>query len=107
MAKKRKDTAASSIEELTSEYKRLNERRIQAQTQLDEATRQLETLQQEAQDEFGTSDVDELQTRLNEMEAENEKRRQEYQKLLEGIASDLKKVEQESTEPETESSDDA
>jgi len=106
MAKK-KATEASSIEELTSEYERLNKRKIQAQTQLDGATRQLEELQKEAENEFGTSDVDQLKSRLDQMEAENEKRRKEYQVLLEGIANDLEKVEQESTEPETESSDDA
>jgi len=93
MAKKAKQTVRS-IEDLTDEYNRLNERRIQAQTQLDEATKQLESLQEEALEEFGTSDVDELQVKLEQMEAENEKRRSEYQTLLEGIAADLTKVEQ-------------
>jgi chromosome segregation ATPase len=108
MAKKKKEApTASSIEELTHEYKRLNERKIQAQTQLEEANKQLEALQREADEEFGTSDVGQLKAKLEQMEAENEKRRKEYQELLEGIASDLEKVEQEATEQETESSDDA
>ena len=93
MAKKAKQSVRS-IEELTDEYNRLNERRIQAQTQLEEATKQLEALQKEALEEFETSDVGELQAKLEQMEAENEKRRSEYQTLLESIAADLTKVEQ-------------
>lgn len=105
MAKKKKaENAAGSIEELTNEYERLNERKIQAQTQLDEATNRLRELQEEAEKEFGTSDVEQLQAKLEQMESENERRRQEYQELLEGIASDLEKIEQES--PDTEPSDD-
>lgn len=96
-AKKRKQSVARSIEELTSEYQRLNERRIQTQTQLEEATKQLDALQKEAEEEFGTSDVAELRTKLAQMEAENEKRRSEYQTLLEGIATELEQVEQETT----------
>ena len=91
-----KDATVRSIEDLTDEYRHLNERKIQAETQLKTATEQLESLQQEAIAEFGTSDVDELKAKLAEMDAENEKRRSEYQTLLEGIAADLAKVEQDS-----------
>lgn len=95
------DTSVRSIEDLTAQYGKLNERKIQADTQLKTATEQLKSLQKEAVDNFGTSDIEELQTKLAAMEAENEERRSEYQTLLEGIAADLAKVENEN------SSDDA
>lgn len=94
------ETPVRSIEELTDEYKRLNERKIQADTQLKTATEQLESLQKEAIDNFGTSDIEELKAKLDVMEKENEKRRSQYQELLEGIAADLAKVEAEETSGE-------
>jgi hypothetical protein len=95
MAKANKKTVRS-IDDLKGEYERLNERKIQAQTQLEEATKQLEALQTEAIAEFETSDIDTLKTKLKQMEAENEQRRSDYQELLEGISDALAKVEQES-----------
>lgn len=93
MAKDKKNTVRS-IEDLKEEYERLNERKIQAQTQLEEATKQLEALQNEAVAEFETSDIEELKNKLEQMETENEKRRSDYQQLLEGISGELAKVEQ-------------
>ncbi|EMI40409.1 MULTISPECIES: hypothetical protein [Pirellulaceae] len=84
---------ARTIEQLKSEYEQLNERKIQAQTQLQEAQKQLTALQAEAEKEFGTSDVKELTEKLEQMETENEKRRSEYQTLLDKISGDLAEVE--------------
>ena len=92
MAKKSTESPPS-IDVLTQRYHTLNERKIQFQTQLQEAEKRLQELQKQAQEEFGTSDVDELQTKLQQMEAENEKRRADYQQLLEGIQADLQKIE--------------
>jgi hypothetical protein len=101
MAKANKKTARS-IDDLKGEYERLNERKIQAQTQLEEATKQLEALQKEAIADFETSDIDELKSKLAQMEAENEQRRSDYQELLEKISGELAKVEQEAA-PQTKS----
>ena len=95
-----------SIEELKLEYEELNKRKIQAQTQLEEANRQLEHVQAEAKEEFGTSDIDELKQKLEEMEAENEKRRAEYQALLDKISGELKAVENETQTRSTAGVDD-
>jgi type I restriction-modification system DNA methylase subunit len=89
-------TAARTIEELKSQYDVLHKRKIQSQTQLETAEKQLQELQSEAKTEFGSSDVAELESKLAEMEAENEKRRSEYQTLLDKIDSELKTVEAES-----------
>lgn len=83
-----------SIDQLKSEYERLNERKVKAETQLEEAEKQLHSLQAEAETEFGTSDIDELTKKLEDMEAQNEKDRSEYQALLDKISSDLNDVEQ-------------
>lgn len=91
-----------TIEQLKKEYESLNERKIQTQTQLEEATKQLTILQKEAVAEFETSDIDELKTKLKQMEQENEKRRQEYQELLDSISGKLKKIEDESNSPDKE-----
>jgi len=107
MAKTNKNSVRS-IDDLKGEYERLNERKIQAQTQLEEATKQLEALQKEAIAEFETSDIDELKSKLEQMEAENEKRRSDYQELLEKISGELAKVEQEtSSQTKSGNADDA
>ena len=105
-----KDTTktARTIEDLKIEYETLNERKIEAQSLFKEATKQLEKLQKEAVEEFDTSDIGELKTKLEKMEAENEDRRAQYQELLEGISADLEKVEKEvAAEPKSETNDDA
>ncbi len=47
---------------------------------------------------WGTDDLDELQKKLQEMTAENERRRAEYQHHLEKIDADLADVERTFTE---------
>ncbi len=85
-----------TIEQLKQEFELLNEKKIQTQTQLDEATKQLKNLQQQAVAEFQTCDIDELQEKLAQMEQENEQRRREYQELLDSISKELKEIEVES-----------
>ena len=82
-----------SIDDLKKEYDRLSKRKVQAETQLEGAEQQLKELQTEAEKEFGTSNVDELTKKLEDMEAKNEKDRREYQALLDKIRSDLAEVE--------------
>ncbi len=86
--------AVRSIDELKRQYEELNKRKIQTQTQLETVTKQLEDLQNEAVEKFGTSNIEELTAKLASMESENERRRQEYQLLLDGIQQELTKVEQ-------------
>jgi CRISPR/Cas system-associated endonuclease Cas1 len=105
MAKKQ-TKPAQSIEELKAEYARLHERKIQAETQLQSATDDLEALKREAEEQFQTSDIAELQRMLEKMELENEERRQKYQELLEGISTELTRVESNAEEgAPTESTD--
>ncbi len=88
-----------SIEQLKEQYEKLNERKIETKTELKRAEEDLATLQEDADQEFGTHDVAELREKLNTMEAENKKNRLEYQKLLDKIETDLAKVEKENKQP--------
>ena len=66
MAEKNKSerTAADqSIEVLQERYGKLNTRKIQAETNLENAHRQLETLKEEAREKYGTDDVETLLAR--------------------------------------------
>lgn len=84
-----------TIEELQQRYSRLNTRKIQAETNLDNARKQLESLKSQARETFGTDDIDELRDKLKEMQSENEQKRQSYQSSLDRIESELKKVDEE------------
>lgn len=83
-----------SIEALTDRYNKLHTRKIEAETNLKTARKQLDRLKKEALEKYGTDDLDALKKKLEEMEAENEKKRVQYQQSLDQIESRLKQVEE-------------
>lgn len=83
-----------SIEQLQERFQQLNKRKIQAETNLDNARQQLARLQDEARAKYQTADVAELRQKLAAMKAENESKRAGYQAQLEKIESELSAVEQ-------------
>ncbi len=83
-----------TIERLTQRYNQLNTKKIEAETNLKSARKQLEELQKEARETYGTDDLEALQQKLAEMEAENEKKRADYQATLDRIETDLDAVEE-------------
>lgn len=86
-------TEIKSIEKLKEEYDRLHKQQIRAQANLENANEELGRLEAAALQQFGTSDVGKLKVKLEQMETENEKRRRDYQTLLDAIAADLVKIE--------------
>ena len=72
------EPAQQSIEELQRRYSALNTRKIQADTHLETARKNLEQLKSEARAAYGTDDVAELQQKLAAMKAENEAQRRKY-----------------------------
>lgn len=84
-----------SIEELQLRYNGLNTRKIQAETNLKNAEKQLDQLKQQAREKYGTDDVEKLREQLTEMRNENDRKRREYQAELDRIDSELTKVDQE------------
>jgi chromosome segregation ATPase len=83
-----------SIEQLQERYQQLNKRKIQAETNLDNARQQLAKLQDDARQKYGTADVAELRQKLAAMKSENETKRAGYQAELERIEAELTAVEQ-------------
>ena len=81
-----------NIEQLRKRYEKLNADKIRAGAQLEGAEKHLAQLNQQARTEFGTDDLDELRTKLQEMEAENERRRAAYQESLDAIDAELEAV---------------
>jgi chromosome segregation ATPase len=92
-SKKTEPAPQQSIEALQERFQQLNKRKIQAETSLDLARQQLETLKSEAREKFGTDDVAELRAKLDAMKADNERKRHEYQAALDKIETDLAEVE--------------
>lgn len=88
-----------SIEQLKQRYNELHIRQIQAGERLNSAKEQLEKLQKQAREQYGTDNVDELRTKLAAMEAENERRRAEYQADLDRIETELAAVEEKFAAP--------
>ncbi|MGM0452903.1 MAG: hypothetical protein ACQERN_07045 [Thermodesulfobacteriota bacterium] len=95
-----KTDAKQSIDALTQRYNRLHTRKIEAETNLKTAQQQLDELKKQAREQYGTDDLAALTEKLREMEAENEKKRAEYQAALEKIESDLNAVEEAYNNPE-------
>jgi len=93
-APKAAQNGQQSIEQLQQRYQQLHTRKIQAEAHLDNARKQLTTLQDEARQKYGTADVVELRQKLVAMKAENESKRAGYQTELERIESELAVVEQ-------------
>ena len=88
------ENGQQTIEQLQQRYQRLNTQKIQSETKLEEAKKQLDKLKAEARQNYGTDDIAQLRKKLQEMKDENERRRAAYQADLERIESELASVEQ-------------
>ena len=83
-----------TIEQLQQRYEQLNTKKIQSATLLQSARKQLDALQSEAREKYGTDDLAALQAKLQQMKDENEQKRAAYQVELDRIDADLAQVEQ-------------
>lgn len=106
MSKSNPENGASqqTIEQLQKRYQALNTRRIQAETNLENARKQLEGLKKEAREKYGTDDIDQLRQQLESMKAENERKRSEYESQLNQIEANLAAVEEKFSQSEQASS---
>ena len=95
MSKAKMETEAGkqTIEQLQARYRDLHTKKIQADTNLENAKSKLKELKDEAREKFGTDDVDELREKLRAMKAENEEKRKKYQAELDRIETALQNVE--------------
>ena len=82
-----------TIEQLQQRYQELNRKKIQAETQRDHAKERLDELKTKAKRDYGTDDVAELRRKLDNMIAENARKRAKYQEDLDKIEKGLADVE--------------
>ena len=81
------------IEALKKRHQELATKRTRAETQLEQAQKELARLKAEAKAAYGTDDLAELEKLLAARKAANEKKRAEYQQSLEKIEKELAEVE--------------
>lgn len=81
------------IEALRERHKKLEHKKVAAETSLKSANEQLELLKKQALEQFGTDDLEQLKLKLAAMKEENERKRAEYQKHLDQIEAGLSEVE--------------
>lgn len=87
------------LETLRNRYQKLDRQRTEAETLLRQARAELEKLEAEAKESYGTQDLAELEAMLAKMEQENLDKRRAYQAQLDGIEQKLKEVEEKFREP--------
>lgn len=110
---KQNDAAAAaaggqqSIEQLQSRFAALDKKRTQAETTLEHAVRDLESLKSDAKQQYGTDDLDALREKLAVMTRENEEKRSKYQADLDRIESELADVERKFTGTDAATNDEA
>ncbi len=85
------------IDDLRRRYQELNDKRVAAETRLGETEKALELLKKEAQEQWGTSDLTELQDKLAKQQADNERLRQSYEANLSQIEKSLIEIEAKAT----------
>lgn len=81
------------IDALTEQFQRLNKRKIESERDLVNAQQNLDKLKQQALEEYGTDQLDELKAKLQQIKNENSRKRSEYYLSLEKIEAELTKIE--------------
>jgi hypothetical protein len=81
------------LDKLRKRHKDLEKEKITAEANLKTSEDRLKDLKQEARDSYGTDDLEELRKKLEAMKLENEQKRADYQRHLEGIERQLAEVE--------------
>ncbi len=81
------------LELLKEEYAKLHEQKIATDRDLANLDKQLKELRKKAEEEYGTSDVEQLQALLEKRRQENERMVDGYQKHGDGIKEQLLEIE--------------
>lgn len=89
----RDSAVEKELNELRSHYEQLRDRKVRTEQDVANLTSQLETLKQQAMAEYGTSDIKELQSLLEEKRQKNEEVISKYRQHIQQIQADLADVE--------------
>jgi phage shock protein A len=93
------DPAKLTIEQLQTKYRELDRQKTASEANLKTAEDALAELRAKAKAEWGTDDLEELEQKLEKLKADNEAKRAEYQKHLSDIETELRRIEQEYSQP--------
>lgn len=83
-------TTASHLEQLNAKRAALRDSLVRAQTNVETAQREMERLEKEALEKFGTSDIEKLAELLAKKEQANHQAVVQYEQSLEQLESDLR-----------------
>ena len=83
-----------TMDQLKKRFEELSLMKVKYETQRDSAASELADLKEQALELYGSDDVKELEKKLSEMKAENEKKRSEYQASLAKIDANLQNVQE-------------
>ncbi|BDQ37849.1 hypothetical protein SYK_22090 [Pseudodesulfovibrio nedwellii] len=89
----RDSAVEQELNELRRHYEQLRDRKVRTEQDVANLTSQLETLKQQAMAEYGTSDIKELQSLLEEKRLQNEDVVTKYRLHIQQIQADLADVE--------------
>lgn len=78
---------------LRRQYEQLRDRKVRTEEAVAQLSHQLETLKQQAEAEYGTSDLKELQQLLEEKRKQNEEVVAKYREHVQQVQADLAQVE--------------
>ncbi len=87
-------SAAQGIERLQKRYNDLQHAKTRAETNRDNVHKRLDELKSEAREKFGTDDLNQLQSQLETLKLENEKKRADYEKELDKVEQKLAEIEE-------------
>ncbi|WP_299468902.1 hypothetical protein [uncultured Gimesia sp.] len=85
--------SVSDIEALTERFQKLRDRKIESASNLKNAQQSLDKLKQQALEEYGINQLDELKAKLQQIKDENARKRAEYHQSLDEIEAELSKIE--------------
>jgi hypothetical protein len=91
--------ANDSIDDLKKRYEALRDKKVAAEANLKTSTEELDRIKTEAREQHGTDDLAALETILEEMKHENQRKRTEYLAQLKAVEDNLAAVEKQFAEP--------
>jgi len=81
------------LDDLRRQYEQLRDRKVRTEEAVAQLSHQLETLKKQAEAEYGTSDLNELQQLLEEKRRQNEEIVAKYREHIQQVQTDLARVE--------------
>jgi len=99
----RDQAVQEKLEILKKDYKDLDTRKIQTETNIKNLEEELQRLQEQAQKNYGTSDLEELKRLLEARRQENERLVAEYEEHIRGIKDRLAGIDRQPAQEQNES----